>query len=70
MPKRKKTFLQLRRKQGEKVIIGDPPGHITLKVGPTTSRGTELEFLAPQSVAIDREEIAQKKGRLGKPDSA
>ena len=62
--KDKRTHLKLFRKQGQRIILGNPPNHTTIKVGKTTEWGTELEFLAPQDVAIDREEIAQKKGRL------
>lgn len=64
MSQKKKTFLRLFRKQGQRIIVGDPPDHIVLRVGKTTEWGTELEFLAPHNVAIDREEIAQQKRRL------
>lgn len=62
--KDKRTHLKLFRKQGQRIIIGNPPHHTTIMVGKTTEWGTELEFLAPPTVAIDREEIAHKKGRL------
>lgn len=57
-------MLILTRKRNQSVCIGDD---IRVLVVSTSSSGVRLGFEAPAGIAVDREEIAQKK--LSEPPS-
>jgi sRNA-binding carbon storage regulator CsrA len=57
------STLHLRRKQGEAVIIGEPPNEVVMIVGQSTDGETHLIFKAPAAVTINRLEVSKKKYR-------
>lgn len=65
MDVKKSGYLKLRRRQGQSVVIGDHPNQVTVTIGETTRNGEiTLQFFAPETIPIDRIEIARKKGRV------
>lgn len=64
----KRNSLHLYRKAGQKLILGDPPDHTVIIIGKQDAKyGTKVIIQAPPNIAVDRWEIAIKKGRIKEP---
>jgi len=57
------STLHLRRRPGEKVLIGTTP-EVLVKVDKVEGGEVTLIFKAPREVAIDRLEVAKQKGLI------
>ncbi len=59
----RQSTLHLRRRPGEKVLIGTNPP-VTVKVDTIEGGEVNLVFKASREVAIDRFEVARRKGLI------
>lgn len=59
-----KSKLNLRRRKGQKIVIGDPPDDVVIIVREVTDHDVTLSIQAPASIPVDRYEIAKAKGRI------
>ena len=58
-----KSTLTLRRKVGQKVIVGEQPDAVEVTLSAIADNEVTLTFRAPRNLPIDRLEVAQKKER-------
>jgi sRNA-binding carbon storage regulator CsrA len=53
--------LELRRKEGQRIIIGTPPQHAVVTVSKISGKNATLIVNAPKTTVVDREEIALQR---------
>jgi sRNA-binding carbon storage regulator CsrA len=61
----KTSYLHLRRRKGQSILVGEHPHQVTITVGEFVDDEINLQFFAPVTVPIDRMEVAVRKGRPG-----
>lgn len=58
-------MLCIRRRKGQKIIIGDGPNKIEIVVIDWRANGVQIGIEAPENVAVNRQEIYEVVKRAG-----